>query len=224
MVHFAPGIELTPRLSFWLFLLGAAIWQVLSIWMAKRYHRVAPDRPWLLWPIEITVTTALMTFMGLLAFNEGPFSAGIGAIIAALLPIATVALVLVADPFFEFAWYVLVPFAAAGFVIAATSRRLKAIAPIAAFLFALLAVVGFGNRHWDKRICQSAAELGLSDIRREPFLTSLTFRTEERGGRAYATAQKGEKQWHWSYFQTGFHISRTQMTLPPAATELKCDA
>lgn len=217
-------------------LFNIALWQVVLFLIllahvalviaAFRAMKAPKGRTWLIWLTQVVWLSFLSAWL-LLMFTNAFFNLELGLALALpmslifppLLPI----LYLVADSIGR--WFIIttfLPVAVIALGFATRSPVTRRFAPTVAFFSGLASSLILGNAFWDRQMCQSATELGLRDIQRERFLSSLSLRTEYRRSLAYATAYKGDQQFHWAYDNPRFHESRIPMRLPSSATRLDC--
>lgn len=112
------------------------------------------------------------------------------------------------------------------FLAAALWPVTRSFAPLIATGLSALLVPPALDRHWDRVMCNSAADLGLSNIQRPPFLYNVARISSKRAREPYAIADDGEIYWDWGYSQHRF--VKFQQQYPHASdlsqfTPLTCD-
>jgi len=75
----------------------------------------------------------------------------------------------------------------------------RVIAPSVAFIIALVTTPFAADLYWDRQMCASATQLGLTDIQRPPFRDNLVNLPNRSSRQPYAIANKGGEIWDWGY-------------------------
>lgn len=149
------------------------------------------------WPAQWTVIAVLSVFIVCVADDDPFWVLAVGATVV-FPPLAGFLLL---SP--VIASFVL-PLAVVVMITLAIGPATRKFAPLLGFAITLAITPFTVDWYWDRAMCSSAHDLGLSDIQRPDFLYSLSRVGGKSGREPYAYALNGAEIWDWSYSRERF--------------------
>ena len=179
---------------FWgLIYLGLGLgWYGFSAYQFRRASGKTNGNWFRTWPLQWTVIAILSVFIVCVADDEPFWVVAVGATI--IFP--PFALFLLLQPIIS---SFVLPLAAIVMAPLALWRETRKYAPLWGFAISLGLTPFTIDLYWDRAMCASAAELGLTNIQRPPFRHNLARVGEKSGLETYAIAMKGDEIWDWGY-------------------------
>ena len=171
--------------------LGAA-WYGYTLWCLFRLGTKRSNHWFMTWPAQFSILACLSAY--LLAIVDNGLGGVLAFSIMVFLPPIAVFLI-----FIPFVRQFVLPLFLFVFTPLAFWPATRRIAPSVAFIIALVTTPLTADLYWDRQMCASAAQLGLTEIQRPPFRYNLARLPNSSGRQPYAIANKGGEIWDWGY-------------------------